>query len=152
MSQDKNILIFLNFVFLYMLLNFVPYSWFVNMQSFEAVGDVCVGSDVVRFHSDRTTLFGIGIEGSSWSQIVKVLNDEIIETTITRGSLNNQSSWAYEPETTSATYDTTWSSPFTQPGVYGANEWLTIYPLPFIRINTFRSGLDATFNVVECDI
>jgi hypothetical protein len=132
----------------YILLHFIPFGWFVDITKYDA-RDTCVGSDVVVYETKRVPRWGI--LGQSYSQIVRFEDQAIIETTITRGTVSSPTQFGYEAGTTEAVYESRWSEPFLNPGVYGANEWLTIYPIPFIGIKRFNNAKDTKFNVVECN-
>jgi hypothetical protein len=133
----------------YITLHFIPFSWFVDIDEDKYIAfDTCVGSDVVTYQSERVPSWGI--LGSTYSQIVRFDGQEVTETTISRGTQKKPVSFGYEAGTTGATYQTRWDEPFNTPGVYGANEWITIQPLPFISIKKFNKAEDTKFNVVEC--
>ncbi len=127
---------------------FLPFSLFVNVSEFSA-DDVCVGSDIVTYNSERTPVWGI--LGESYSQIVRFEDQLKYETTIERGSVSDPVSFGYEANTTGATYETRWSEPFLNEGTYGANEWIKIHPLPFIVVPKFNPAEDAKFNVINCN-
>ena len=132
----------------YIVLHFIPFGWFVDITKYEA-RDTCVGSDLVTYETERVPRWGI--LGQSYGQIVRFENQAIIETTITRGTVNDPTQFGYEAGTTEAVYETRWSEPFLESGIYGANEWLTISPLPFVKITRFNDAADTKFSVVECD-
>jgi len=126
-----------------------PFSWYVDVKPYEAVEPICVGEDTITYYSERTPRWGI--QGDTWGQVIKFYNQEVIETTIIRGSVTNPIGFAYEEGTSEATYATRWDEPFETPGTYGANEWVNIYPLPFVKITKFNKGEDAKFEVIVCD-
>lgn len=121
----------------------LPFSFYVSKVSLEA-GDVCVGEDTQMFHNERTPRWGI--RGETFSQVIKFAGQERTETTIDR-----HASFGYEPDTDSATYQVKWSEPFEKAGTYGVNEWVTIYPLPFIEVQNFTDAADLQFNVIPCE-
>lgn len=127
----------------------LSFNWYVPITFYKA-HDVCVGDDIVTYTTERIPRWGI--PGETWAQIIRIDNGLVRETTNYRGSISNPISFTYEEGTTGSTYDTRWEQPFTTSGTYGANEWLTIYPLPFIEITKFNDGRENTFNVVECNV
>lgn len=135
---------------LYAGIHFVPYRVFVDVHSL-AFDDICIGSNISTVHSERYPLWGM--QGSVWSQVVKFEDQKMIETTIYRHSEqeNGRVIFAYEPNTTSTSYQIRWDQPFLEVGTYGVNEWVSIYPLPFVEIKTFKDAKDFQFNVIECE-
>ena len=131
---------------MYAFLHFIPFSQFVDITYFE-IADACVGDDTVHVDTNRTVAWGI--EGKAWSQVIKFEDPLNIETSIYRAG--GTDSFGYEPDTTSASYEIQLSKPLTDPGEYGLNEWVTIYPLPFISIKTFNDAADNKFNVIVCE-
>lgn len=144
-------------LFLLYLISFssLPFSWYIKIDSYQPL-DVCTGDVAVTYRSERTPRWGI--KADVYSQIVVFKGTEYTETTITRGSVQNPISYGYEPNTYGVQYETTWfyagDNIYTWPkeGVYGSNEWVTIYPLPFIEVNHFIPASEAKFNVINCNI
>lgn len=127
----------------YMGLYILPFDFFVRPVSLTA-HDVCVGDAKQLYTNVREPRWGI--QGSTFSQVVKFDGLERIETTIDRTA-----HFGYEPNTREVSYFVEWSHPLEIPGVYGANEWIIIYPLPFIEITKYTDASDLQFNVMECD-
>lgn len=142
------------FVVYQLVFRLLPYDWYANRVE-SSIADVCVGTSIVQFTSERYPRWDI--PGTSFGQIVRFEGDERIETTITRGSIANPVSWGYETYIDIVTYDTSWRNDdetenvFKNPGVYGATEWLTIYPLPLIDVSDLVDASENTFNVIECN-
>ena len=126
----------------------LPYSFYANVKEI-TISDVCVGSDVTTYNSERTPLWDM--PGESYSEIVKFSNQEKIETTIKRGSRTNPIAWNYEADTTTVVFQARWSEPFIKSGTYGIASWDTIYPLPFISVSQFTPAEELTFNVIVCE-
>ena len=126
----------------------LPYAFYTDVTSI-TLEDTCVGSDVVVYNSVRTPRWDM--EGSSYSEVVRFDGQDIIETTIKRGSKTNPISWTYEANTDHARFETDWKPEFTKAGVYGISSWETIYPLPFISVSRFTQAEDNKFNVMICD-
>ncbi|MGI1661394.1 hypothetical protein ACRDNQ_04050 [Palleronia sp. KMU-117] len=126
----------------------VPFSWYVDIDEYSAA-DTCVGSNLVEYHSERTPRWAI--LGESYGQMVLFTGQRAVETTITRGTPSEKIGFGYEPDTYEVAYQTRWDETFLTPGVYGANEWVTIYPLPFIEVRTFLPAERTQFRVVECE-
>ena len=82
---------------------------------------------------------------------MKFSDQQVIETTIIRGSVSNPIGFAYEDGTTEVQYATRWDEPFEKPGTYGVNEWVNIYPLPFIKLTKFNKAEDTKFEVIDCE-
>lgn len=132
----------------------VPVSWYVDIEKYRAL-DACIGDDSIIYYTERTPRWGI--KGESYSQIVKFEDDLALETTIHRGSVREPVSFGYEPNTFDVQYATTWfyvgENVYKWPdaGTYGANEWITIYPLPLIQRSWFNPAHQTQFNVTPCD-
>lgn len=132
----------------------LSFNWYVNITEFKAL-DACVGDEVILYQSTRTPRWGM--KATSYSQIVRFEGVNKVETTIIRGTVDNPISYGYEPNTTDARFETRWFESngerytWTKSGIYGANDWVTIYPLPFIKIEHFNKAADAQFNVVNCN-
>lgn len=132
----------------------LPFSFFVKVDEYRAL-DVCIGDTTVSYYSEREPRWGI--KGTTYAQIVRFDDQYQIETTIYRGSISNPISFGYEPDTSTAQYETTWFYlkdelyTWNTPGVYGAHEWLTIYPLPLLQVKKFNKASDAKFTVVNCN-
>lgn len=135
----------------------VPISWYVDIDrdSYKAL-DACTGTSVITYVSERTPRWGI--QGETYSQIVRFEGINVIETTIHRGELDRPITFGYEPNTFSVQYETTWFETqdgiyyWPDEGVYGANEWVTIYPLPLIERSWFNSAADTKFRITNCDV
>lgn len=133
----------------YMLLLLIPFEWFVDVEKV-TWSDMCVGDQIQRgVTSERTALFDIS--GSAYGEAIYLENGQRIETTIKRGSLEEQIIFTYEADIDSATYDVLWNSPFQTPGTYGVQDTITIYPLPFLPIKKIFLAEDNTFNVEVCN-
>lgn len=135
-------------------LSLLPFELFVRVDDYRAI-DACIGDEVIVYASDRTPIWGMS--GTTYAQIVRFDGELVIETTIKRGSLKSPITFSYEPDTYSVSYETRWFESdgeryyWETPGTYGANEWLTVYPLPFLPITTFNDAKDTMFNVTHCD-
>jgi len=140
---------------------FIPFSFFVDVSRLDAQ-DVCLGDNHVEYSSERKiaapwSWLKIGVEGGTWGQVVKFEDQKVLETTIfralpdgTQAGPNNLVSFGYEPNTDSATYNAAFTEPFNDPGIYGVNEWITIWPLPFVPIKKFNPAGDTMFAVIDC--
>ena len=135
---------------IYGALHLLPYSWFVDVTKLE-FQDTCVGSNTTTVYTEREPVWGI--EGTVWSQLIKFEGQTALETTIFRASdrENGRVSFAYEPDSTSSTYQIQWNQPILEPGLYGVNEWIDITPIPFVHIKKFNSASEETFNVIICE-
>lgn len=138
-------LLFATSVFLvyFIVFSLLPYEFYVRDQDL-IIQDACVGSETVTVDAVRNPIWGI--QGQSWSQVIKFEGANRIETDITRFAR-----FGYEPYTTNATYQVTYDRPILEPGVYGANQWIVIYPLPFIEIKHYRDASENKFNVINCE-
>lgn len=137
------------FVLAYLIIGHaIPYSWYVDVKTQDVV-QACVESNIIRYHSERTPLWGM--KGGTYAEVVKYKDGEVLETIIKRGTLDNLAPWAYEGGTTEATFNTEWSHPFQNVGEYGINSWNTIYPLPFISVTRYTPAEDTKFNVIVCE-
>ena len=129
-----------------LLLYLIPFSWFVDIKS-EVYSDVCVGDNMQVVTSERTPRWGI--RGHVYAQVVRFEGQSIIETTIDR-----ETEFGYEPNTAGSTYEVRWSEPFKEPGLYGANSWVTISPLPLVKVRDYKAAEEHKFKVrtkEECD-
>ena len=132
----------------------IPYSWYVELISYKAQ-DACVGDKVIIFETERYPRWGI--LGETYAQIVRYNNIDVIETSIHRGSKKEPVTFGYEPSTKIVKFETKWFEKdneiyiWTEPGTYGANEWVTIYPLPLVSKSKFLSADNNKFNVVNCN-
>ena len=126
----------------------LPYSFYTKIQQ-TTIDDVCVGSDITTYNSERIPRWDM--PGESYSEIIKFSNQEKIETTIKRGSRANPVAWSYESDTDKVVFQAKWSKPFNKVGTYGIASWDTIYPLPFISVSKFTPAEELTFNVIVCD-
>lgn len=127
----------------------IPFSLFVDVERVDWP-DMCVGDYIQReVTSYRTALFDI--PGSTYGEAVYLTDGQRIETIIKRGSLDEQITFTYEGEIDYAVYDVLWNRPFTKPGLYGVQDTVTIYPLPFLPIRKIFHAEDNTFNVIDCE-
>lgn len=143
------------FLLLYVVVGYsIPVSWYVDIEKYEAL-DACVGDPAIIYYTERTPSWGI--KGESYSQIVKFTDELALETTIQRGTVSEPVSFGYEPNTFEVNYSTTWFFIgdeiyyWPEAGTYGANEWITIYPLPLIERSWFNPAQKTTFNVKICN-
>jgi hypothetical protein len=138
------------FILVYLFAGYLtPYNWYVDVTKYEVIEPVCVGEDVLTYHTERTSRWGI--QGETWGQVIQFEDQKKIETTIIRGTVSSPVGFAYEENTIDATFQTRWDETFSHPGTYGVNEWITIYPLPLIKLTKFISAEDNKFNVIICD-
>lgn len=120
-----------------------PYSWFIRQNSI-VYFDMCVGSDTQLVVADRDILWPM--RGRSFSQVVKIDNQTLIETTMTRDA-----QFGYE-EDGIVSYYVRWDEPVLETGHYGVQSYIEIYPLPGITVTTFEAiDEEREFDVVECD-
>lgn len=147
----------LAFLLYYVVFSFiVPFSWYVDIDTdkYRAL-DVCVGDKSVIYENFRTPRWGI--KGDTYSQIIRFDDELKTETTIHRGSASRPVGFGYEPDTSYAKYSTVWFQvndniyQWNTPGEYGANEWITIYPLPLIEVDLFLDAENTRFNVKKCE-
>ena len=132
----------------------LPFNYYIRIDEYKAL-DVCVGDAAVTYMSKREPRWGM--KADVYAQIVKFEDIEYTETTIVRGSIEKPITYGYEPETYKVLYNTTWFYVgdniylWPEEGVYGAQEWVTIYPLPFVEIKRFYPADETKFNVINCD-
>lgn len=129
-------------------MQFLPFSWWVQVDRVEWP-DLCVGDTLqAPVVSYRTAVWDI--PGSAYGQAIKFTDDVRLETTIFRGSRNDQIDFTYESDFEMVSYGIEWNTPFTTPGVYGVQDTVTIYPLPGVETTHVFLAEDNTFNVIEC--
>ena len=130
--------------FFYLLLNALPYSWYIQDEKI-TIQDVCVGDDTLVFYSERIPRWGM--TGSAFNEIVEFTDNYKLETTITR-----QADFIYEPNSTQAVFQVTFNKPLDKTGSFGVNAWNTIYPFPFVEVHEYIPPEERMFNVIECNI
>lgn len=126
----------------------LPFSFYVDVEEVQWP-DICVGDTLHSgVHASRSSIWNI--PGSAYGEAVFFRDDLRVETVIRRGSLSDPISFTYEANLSEATYDVLWNRPFVEPGTYGVQDVITIYPLPLITKTHVFLAEDNRFNVVEC--
>ena len=129
--------------------SFLPFGFWVDVDRIEWT-DVCVGGDTnEKVIAYRTSLFDI--RGSGYGSAILFEGEQRIETTIKRASLEEQITFTYESAFNRAVYDVRWNEPYENIGEYGAQDTVTLYPLPLIKVSKVFRAEDNRFNVVECN-
>lgn len=134
----------------------LPYEWYVDVTESDIIEPVCAGTSLLTFASEREPRWTI--QGGVWGQVFRFDGVQTRETTIFRGSVDDLVPFAYEDNTIRVAYDTAWTDELTpnepafrEPGLYGAQEFITIYPLPFIKKEKTNYAVDNRFEVINCE-
>lgn len=123
----------------------LPFSFFVGIEKV-AYSDMCVGDTKQFVTTDRSVW--ADIRGDVSGQLVFFDGQTKYETTIMRGN-PLPVKFTYEKEAPEG-YWIEWNSPVQTVGLYGAQDTVKIYPLPFWEIDEFFPAEGHQFNVSEC--
>ena len=126
----------------------LPFSFYVDVKEIEWP-DVCLNDNKTagQVRALRDTAWTI--PGDLTGEVIFFDENKRIETTIKRG-VEHPVTFTYENNLDEVHYNVEWDKPFTQVGEYGAQDTITIYPLPFIEIEEVFYAEDNIFNVIEC--
>lgn len=131
----------------------LAYLAYFHYQPFESYLDVrdifyhdmCVG-DQTQLVTAYRLVSHEGFPAKTHGELFTFDGVKKLETIIKREAF-----FTYQPSATPVTYEVEWKRPVTEPGEYGASDFITIYPLPFIEKSKYFSEEGQRFNVNVCE-